>query len=479
MKKFIIILNISLLFLVACTKNLDDYNINTKAAQIGEAPAETLVSNAQINLASIMATPNVNNNIFRLLAQHWTQTTYTEESNYNLVTREIPDNFWTLLYRDVLRDLKEAQSIVEKTDPKFTEPAVIKNQLAIIDMLQVYTYSVLVNTFGNIPYTEALDINNLQPKYDDAATIYVDLQKRLDADLANLDLAKPAFKKTADLIYSGNVEKWKRFGNSLKLKLGMTLAESDPALSKKMVEEAAPNVFQSNADNAAFRFLKAPPYTNPIWTNLIQSKRKDFVIANTLVDQMNVLEDPRRPFYFTMVQGVYKGGVYGASNSYPSYSKPGEKMTAEDFEALLLDYSETAFYLAEAAERGYQVGGTAESHYNNAITASILYWGGTDAEAAAYLAKPEVAYSTAPGGYKQKIGLQKWIALYNRGYEAWTEWRRLDVPALIPPVGNDKPIPLRFTYPVDEQNLNSKNQEAAGAAIGGDKTDTRLFWDKQ
>ncbi|MEY3679180.1 MAG: hypothetical protein RI924_1321 [Bacteroidota bacterium] len=478
MKKFIIILNISLLFLVACTKNLDDYNVNTKAAQIGEAPAATLLSNAQLSLASIMASPNVNNNIFRLLAQHWTQTTYIEESNYNLVTREIPDNFWTLLYRDVLRDLKEAQTIVEKTDPKFTDPAVIKNQLAIIDMLQVYTYSVLVNTFGNIPYTEALDISNLQPVYDDAATIYADLQKRLDADLTNLDLSKPAFE-TADLIYKGSVEKWQRFGNSLKLKLGMTLAESDPALSKKMVEEAAPNVFQSNADNAAFKFLKAPPYTNPIWTNLIQSKRKDFVIANTLVDRMNTLEDPRRPFYFTMVEGEYKGGVYGANNSYPSYSKPSEKMTAEDFEGLLLDYAETAFYLAEATERGYQVGGTAESHYNNAITASILYWGGTDAEASAYIAKPEVAYSTASGDYKQKIGLQKWIALYNRGHEAWTEWRRLDVPALIPPVGNDRPIPLRFTYPVDEQNLNSKNQEAAAAAIGGDKTDTRLFWDKQ
>lgn len=478
MKKLIIIINIFFLISLSCTKNLDDYNISTKSAKAGEAPAETFVSNAQLNLTRILATPNVNFNIFRLIAQHWTQTTYTDESNYNLVTREIPDNFWATLYRDVLRDLKEAKEILEKSDPEFTDPIVLKNQLAIIDILEVYTYAVLVNTFGNIPYTEALDINNLQPKYDDAATIYADLQKRLDADLTNLDLGKASFG-AADLIYNGNVDKWKKFGNTLKLKLGMTIADADPAQSRKMVEEAAPNVFQSNADNALFKFLSAPPNTNPIWTNLVQSKRNDFVIANTLIDWMNVLEDPRRPLYFTSLEGgIYKGGIYGKRNSYASFSKVNPKITAQEFEALLLDYVETEFYLAEAAERGYVITGSAETHYNNAITASILYWGGTEAEAATYLAKPEVAYATASGDYKQKIGLQKWIALYNRGHEAWTEWRRLDAPALVAPPTTQKPIPLRFTYPVNEQNLNKTQYETASAAIGGDKTNTKLFWDK-
>lgn len=478
MKKIIILFNAVLMILMACTKNLDDYNISTKSAKAGEVPAETLLSNAQLNLARVLATPNVNYNIFRLIAQHWAQTTYTDESNYNLVTREIPDNFWSSIFRDVLRDLKEARDILEKSDPQFIDPATLKNQLAIIDMLEIYSYAILVNTFGNIPYKEALDIYNLQPKYDDAATIYADLHQRLDTDLANLDPAKPGFG-AADLIYKGNIEKWKKFGNSLKLRLGMTLADADPAQSRKMVEEAAPNVFQSNADYAAFKFLGTPPNTNPIWANLIESKRKDFVIANTLIDQMNTLEDPRRPLYFTALEGgVYKGGIYGKRNSHASFSNVNPKITAQEFECLLLDYVETEFYLAEAAERGLQVSGTAESHYNNAITASILYWGGTEAEAAAYLVKPEVAYTTAPGNYKEKIGRQKWIALFNRGFEAWTEWRRLDIPALVAPPTTDKPIPLRFTYPINEQNLNKTQYEAASTAIGGDKTITRIFWDK-
>lgn len=464
--------------LLSCTKNLDDYNINSKAPRVGDAPPEMLFSNAEINLARLLATPDVNTNIFRLLVQHWTETTYTDESNYDLVTRQIPDNFWTIIYRDVLMDLKEAKSLIEKTDPKFTDPDVIKNQKAIVDLLQVYAYSMLVDTFGNVPYSESLDISNLNPKYDDAASIYADLHRRLDEDIAALVPGKESFK-SSDLIYKGNVAKWILFANSLKLKLGMTIADVDPAQSKKMVEEAAAQVFQSAADNAALVFLDAPPNTSPIWENLVQSKRKDFVVANTLVDQMNILQDPRRPLYFTQVEGQYKGGIYGSLNTYSDFSKVNPKITVQNYESLLLSNVEVEFYLAEAVERGYQVPGTAEEHYQKAISESILYWGGTEADVTAYLAKPEVAYASAAGDFRQKIGFQKWIALFNRGFQAWTEWRRLDAPKLNPPDAAGRPIPLRYTYPNNEVNLNKVQLEAAAAAMGGDKTTTRIFWDKQ
>ncbi|MER3497879.1 MAG: hypothetical protein C4308_04220 [Chitinophagaceae bacterium] len=108
----------------------------------------------------------------------------------------------------------------------------------------------------------------------------------------------------------------------------------------------------------------------------------------------------------------------------------------------------------------------------------MLYWGGTPTEAATYLAQPSVNYVTAPGTYKQKIGIQKWIALYNRGWDAWIEWRRLDYPQLPPAVDAVSVIPLRYPYPVNEQNVKRVNYEAAAAAIGGDDVDTRLWWDK-
>ena len=117
-----------------------------------------------------------------------------------------------------------------------------------------------------------------------------------------------------------------------------------------------------------------------------------------------------------------------------------------------------------------------KSIMTKAVTASIEYWGGTPAEAAAYLAKPGVAYSSA--NWKQLIGEQKWIALYNRGWDAWIEWRRLDYPHIEAPETAETDVPLRFTYPIPEQNLNTTNYNAASQSIGGDDVRTKLFWDK-
>jgi hypothetical protein len=233
-------------------------------------------------------------------------------------------------------------------------------------------------------------------------------------------------------------------------------------------------------------YLTAAPNTNPIYIDLVASARHDFVPANTLIDAMNALNDPRREFYFTQVDtsteaGVvklaYSGGVYGSSNDFLSYSHVADLIQTPTFPGTLFDYAEVEFLLAEAVERGFTVGGTAEEHYNNAITASVEDWGGTEAMATAYLANPKVAYATATGTWQQKIGIQSWLAYYNRGFEAWTQWRKLDFPALKPPVDALTAIPLRYTYPIEEQTLNGDNWTSASSAIGGDAVDTKLFWD--
>lgn len=203
-------------------------------------------------------------------------------------------------------------------------------------------------------------------------------------------------------------------------------------------------------------------------------------MASTIVDMMNDLDDPRREFYFTEVDGQFIGGEYGFTNAYADFSHIDEEIIEPSFEGLLLDYSEVEFLLAEAVERGF-IAGDAEMHYNNAVTASIEYWGGTTQDAAAYLAQPEVAYPTAGADFREKIGNQKWLALFNRGYDAWVEWRRLDHPTLLPPTGNGAPaglaIPVRLIYPINEQTLNPASREAAATAMGGDLATTPLFWD--
>ena len=198
-----------------------------------------------------------------------------------------------------------------------------------------------------------------------------------------------------------------------------------------------------------------------------------------MVDKLKELNDPRLTQYFKPNDaGQYVGGVVGANNTFTLFAKPSDKVATNNFPHQVLDYVEAEFDRAEAIERGFAVGGSAESHYNNAIRASIIYWGGTAAQADAYLAQPAVAYSTAAGNFKQKIGTQKWIALYNRGYELWTEYRRLDYPVLTPPSTAKSGFPNRFTYPTNEQTLNNANYTDAASKMGGDKVESKIFWDK-
>jgi len=474
MKKIFIYL-FSMMFMASCVDSLDDYNVDQKLPS--RVPAGTLFTGALKNLTDVMTTPNVNTNNYRFYVQHWTSTQYLDEPRYNMTSRLIPQNMFQTLYRDVLADLKDAKRLVVEDEAIL--PAVKNNQLAQIEIMEVYTWGILLNTFGDIPYSQALDPENSLPAYDDAQTVYNDILARLNSGLGLISLDEKGLENS-DVIYEGDMSKWLKFGNSLKLKLAMVIADVDPDQAKTLVEAAAPNVFTSNADNAAFPYLGEAPNNNPVSENLnpVRTSREDYVSANTLVDAMNTLQDPRRARYFTTVGGEYIGGEYGFPNSYAEVSRVNEDIIALDFEALLLDYSEVAFLLAEALERGFNVGGTVAGHYNDAITASFEYWGASGV--GAYLAKPEVNYATASGDWKEKIGTQKWIALYNRGFDAWLEWRRLDAPTLLPPVlpgTTSLTVPTRLIYPINEQTLNGANRSAAATAIGGDESSTKLWWD--
>lgn len=479
MKKLIILLVYlsPVVFFSNCRKNMDDLNVNQKLPS--SVPGDMLFSNAQKNFSDILTTPNVNNNVFEFIVQYWAATTYPQESRYDLGNRNIPQNWWTIIYRDVLKDLDESQRLIRAEIPLLDDEKVAqKNRLAIIKIVKAHAFYALVNTFGDIPYSEALNIENTTPKYDAQQTIYNALLDSVNAAITEMDQSGESFG-TADLIYDGDVTSWFKFANSLKLRMAMVIADSDPAKAKTLVEAAALNAFKSNADNALFPYVVNPPNTNPIWTNLVQSNRNDYVPANTLVNAMNNLSDPRRDFYFTEdPSGIFSGGIYGAGNSFSKFSHVSDKALEPDFPGIMMDYAEVEFLLAEAAARGMNVGGTAADHYNKAVTASIPYWGGTNDDATEYLSNPAVNYASAMGTYKQKIGTQLWIAMYLRSFDEWVHWRRLDYPALVKPASAISDIPVRYTYPFNEQNLNETNYAAASAAIGGDKVTTKLFWDK-
>ncbi|WP_207514888.1 SusD/RagB family nutrient-binding outer membrane lipoprotein [Longitalea luteola] len=463
------------LFLAACTKDISRFNKETKKPSA--VPGAALFSNALKGLSDGLANASVNVNVFRFTVKHWAMAVYQDEAQYDFNTRGIPQAWWTRMYRDVLNDLKESARVI--SNDANLDAAVKQNQLAIIDIMQVYTFNILVNTFGNVPYKEALDPNNLFPVYDDAKTIYTDLLKRLAEDIGKLNTASASFAASEDVLYAGNVAQWIRFASYLQMKMGMMMADVDNAVAKAAVEAADAKAISAASQNALFKYLPTSPNTNPLYTDIVIGGRADYVAAEDLMNPLINLNDPRKSLYFgTNNAGNYAGGVVGRVNTYSDFSKPSAKISEPNAALVLGDYAETEFLRAEAKERGYTVAGTAEEHYNNAIKASILYWGGTEAEANAYLAQPAVAYATAAGGWKQKIGFQKWIALYNRPFDGWTELRRLDYPQLTPAVNAKSGFPNRFPYPGNEQQLNGTNYTAAAAIMGSDKVEFKLFWDK-
>lgn len=479
MKKISIFISIFLiLFGVACTKDITRFNEDTKHAQ--NVPGETLFSYATKTYVDVLATSNVNRNVFRFTVGHWAATTYQDEPQYDFTTRRIPDGLWNLMYRNILANLAESKRVITN-DGQITEGEK-KNKLAQVDVMMVCAYYFLTTTFGDVPYSEALDDENLFPKYDDAATIFADLIKRLQDDVAALDPANGGITSAQDIIYGGDVAAWKKFGSSLLLRLAMTIADSDAGKSKSVFEAANDGAFTSISDNAQMSYKPEATNANPLWVDLVQSGRQDMVGGKPLIDELKALNDPRLPLYFRPNKdGEQVGGVIGSNNTFTLVSKPSEQMIDPSFPQIIMGYSEVEFLRAEAVARGYSIAGTIAEHYDKAIRASIKWWGGTDAQATAYLAQPDVAYATAPGDWKHKIGLQKWIALYNQPIQGWVEMRRLDVPGtdIVPkPVGAKSDFPERLPYSQGEQVLNPDSYKAASSAIGGDEVSTKLWFDK-
>jgi hypothetical protein len=374
------------------------------------------------------------------------------------------------------------------------------NQLAIVEIMSVFAWSYIFETFGDMPYSQAHDANFPTPVYDDGLTVYKDLISRLNAAMQKLTISEGGMPAGYDNIFGGTAAgtaMWYKFANTLKLRMGLMLYDVDAGYSKTAVEAAASKVFAAG-DVMTMNWLAAAPNQNQQFIDFVQSGRDDYVVTSNLIDAMQptipapansilsvTVTDPRLRFYAIPVVGsspsIYLGGVQGEGNAFPTFSHVNPINLTSTRPWIISDYTEAEFLLAEAVERGFSVGGTAETHYKNAVKSSIVYWGGTTAEADAYLAQPSVAYATAFSNWKQKIGTQAWLAYWLRGDVLWNSYRRLDYPRLFAPVNYKQGInrvPVRMFYPVSEQTLNATNYQAASAKIGGDSPLTGLFFDK-
>ncbi len=404
------------------------------------------------------------------------------------------------------------------------------NSIAII--MQAQCLATISDTYGDIPYTQALQgkAGTTLPVYDAQESVYKSLLSRLETATAALN-ASAALPSNDAFAYKGDVAKWRKFGYSLMLKLAMRLTKVDPATAKTYAEKAATGgVFSSADDDAYIMADNASGYGNGNGAAL--STLADVYQvrwSKTMIDYLKANNDPRLskvaevpadgltanqdmasvgntspsaqmglPNGYDLNGGAtdiskvagYPGATGTGTNVSPigKYSRPTQIYRNRSAPLFVLTYAETELLLAEAVTRGFAVGGTAAQHYKNGVVGGILALAryGTAAAidaatATAYADSRPLVTATA----LKQINEQYWATtglLLNFG-EAWNNWKRSGYPELTPVnyTGNfsNGMIPRRQPYPTSEATLNTTNYQSAAAKLAsGDTWVSRVWWDK-
>ncbi len=435
-----------------------------------------------------------------IIAQQIANTTYPTADSYISLQADGTSGNFNSPYTGDLQDLRQVISKGKASgDAGVYGPAMV---------LQTWDFSYLTDQWGDVPYSQALKADSAvaTPQYDAQKDIYtgffVALKDAADAMAAQAPGA-PGLGGS-DPIYGGNLDKWRRFDNSLRARYALRLINVDPATANAQLQAAfsdAGGVLQSNADNAKLVWPGDGVNDNPFSVTL--KTRDDARLARTMTSLMT--NDPRLKVYGQPVvdSSVYSGGYGGMPSAlnqdsanvwYRKASRPGTifysgvtsygtfgTAAGAKTPSYLMTYAELLFIKAEAAERGLGglSAGEAAADYTNAIRASMEQWGVTDASAiSAFLASPAIAYKGGTDGLKQ-IATQKWIALFSDDAQAWAEWRRTCQPSNVVPGPNTivPYIPRRYYYSTTEASVNAANLNAAIARQGPDDFGTRIYWD--
>ena len=341
-----------------------------------------------------------------------------------------------------------------------------------------WLFHIVTDSWGDIPYSQALQAIDgvTTPSYDSQQQIYDGLIAAL-ADGAS-KVGSGADFASGDLLYGNDFTKWRKFANSLRMRLAMRMSEVNPGTAQTAFAAAyAAGGFTSNADNAMFDWPGAP-YENPLYENW--TGRDDHGISELMVETLKAMSDPRLELYAepATIDGEYRGLVNGditPEHSLSWYSRIGDHWRADGSSTptAIMTYSEVLFLQAEAAARGW-IAGDPAALYEAGIRANMTQW---DADNSPTSAEIDAYIAATPYTGIADIQLQNWIGLYMNGQEAWAHVRRTDVPARTP--GPDltlSRIPTRFTYPTLEQSLNLENYQAAVARQGADELTTTVWW---
>lgn len=413
-----------------------------------------------------------------LYAQFMSETQYTEASRY--ATPNINKGGY---YSGQLNDL---QNIINyNTDPSTAGAAAVNgsnaNQIATARILKAYVYWILTDSYGDIPYFQALKGDGLIA-YDKQSDIYADLIKELKEAVDQFD-GGTVFK--GDILYNGNTTKWKKFANSLRVLIALRLSEIAASTAQTELASAlghSAGVIEDNADNATLVY-PGGVYNHPLYQYYNITQRFDYALSKTITDFQATNNDARRAAFGSSTVGFPYGltrddaVAFSNANTNWSYVLAASKRTPTS-SIVIVGAADIWLARAEAIQRNW-ISGTVATAYSTGIQRSWEQWGVFDQTTFdSYLTQAAVAIGVNP---LQKIQVQQWLAFFPNGTQGWSNWRRTNQPSLTPAPGAGLPIPVRIPYGPDEFNLNKANADAAAAqyTVGGvpNSQNSKVWWD--
>lgn len=456
--------------------------------------------------------------------QYWCQVNYTEEDRYQY-RDGANQNLWKDYYR-AAENLKTSIELVEADPISNVQFGAINNQIAVARIMLSYLFMQLTDTYGNVPYWsyggqsnpdfQALQVEKYKtPKFASQITIYKDILKELKEASSQLDPSEKV--TTGDHMYEGNAVKWKKFANSLRLRLANRLKSVLPEALAEANDAISMGVFTSNDDNAVFAYGNTTSDANPMWMAYFVKNRTDFAVTNTFIELLkgktgNFSADPRlykfsspkkasiddvknNTYISSTNLDDYEGMPYGVKSEMASEVFTSSTISFPSYDVLhinrgevLMEYAEVEFILSE-------LNNWDQTHYESGVKASLDKWNVSAAEQTAFL-------SILPPANEENVLTQKYIALYMQPHEAWAEYRRTGYPktlllpnqshtlpaynktpegttyTFMPLINNMIDLPTRIPYPSHLSTQNSKNYNEAVKGLGGpDDMKTKLVWD--
>lgn len=472
--------------MAACTDEFEEINTNQNVPL-------SVTPNLLLPAIIFDAVNSVEGNswgIGNIVIQHTAKIQFVNEDRY--LWGEF-NGIWNTMYTK-LRDVNNLENIAIANNQK--------NYEGVALILRSWMFSLLTDCYGDIPYTQATrakEDGTFFPVYDPQEVVYDGILA--DLKRANEILGTSTEQIGGDILFAGDVMKWKKMANSLRLRYLMRISNRRDVAAQmaEILNNPGQNpIFQGNADNAALRYLANFPNQFPRHLSRVGSF-DEFRVSKTLVDKLLALNDPRltifarptnatagsaNPQFVGVPNGLNDVDALAFNGGSNFVSRIGslffeDAITPKGLDVargVIMNYSELQFILAEAAQRGL-IQGDVETFYKNGIQGSFGFYGLAIPDG--YLDQADVALNNTD--VLKKIADQKWISLFYQGMEAWFDWRRSGLPALTPGrdnLNNDR-IPVRFIYPTIEQALNGTNRNQAVARQGEDNINTRVWWNRQ